>query len=105
MALNLLDVTRGEDGVFAPRPALVELRPLLHEVVELMTPLADSQEQTLSVCVDVHTERTHVDAELFRRVLQNVLENAVRHNRRRGTVTLHAQDIDGALEIRVPDEG
>ncbi len=105
MALNLLDVTRGEDGTFAPQPEAVGLRPLVHEVVELMAPLADDQEQTLSTVVDARAERIHVDAELFRRVLQNVLENAVRHTPPRGTVTLRAQDVGAALEIRVADEG
>lgn len=105
MASDLLDVSRGDDGVFAPKPEPVELRPIIHDVVELMTPLADSQEQRLAAAVDVCDERIHVDGELFRRVLQNVLDNAVRHNPPRGTVTLRAHDVDGALEIRVADEG
>jgi signal transduction histidine kinase len=106
MALNLLDITRSEDGVFTPHPSELNLRALLEEVIELMTPLAEGREQRLELKGEVTSLYLRADEELVRRVLQNLIDNALRHNPSGGTVQLAArQSDDGALELRVIDEG
>ncbi len=107
MALNLLDITRSEDGVFAPNPMDLSVRTLLEETLEQMTPLAEGRSQRLVSSLEVDPSTTlRADGELLHRVLQNLIDNALRHNPSGGTVQLSARaGPDGALELRVIDEG
>jgi signal transduction histidine kinase len=105
MALNLLDVSRSEDGAFAPRIADVAISGLLDEVGELMTPLAEGRNQTLALAEEAPDLRLRADGELLRRVLQNLIDNALRHGPSGGTVRVTARPVEGAVELRVSDEG
>jgi signal transduction histidine kinase len=107
MALNLLDITRSEDGVFAPNPGDLNLKTLLEETVEQMTPLAEGRNQRLVSSLEADPSTTvRADGELLHRVLQNLIDNALRHNPSGGTVQLGARaGSDGTLELRVIDEG
>lgn len=106
LALNLLDVSRSEDGAFTPKLAPVDLRRLLADVADLMAPLVDGHEQTLQLQVNVPFDTVPADGELLSRVLQNLIDNAVRHNAHGGRVHLEARARDGGgTEIRVVDEG
>ncbi len=106
LALNLLDVSRSEDGAFTPKLASVDLRRLFGDVADLMGPLVDGREQTLRLRVDSASDTVRADGELLSRVLQNLVDNAVRHNAPGGHVRLEARArADGGTEIRVVDEG
>ena len=105
MAMNLLDITRSEDGTFAPTIAEAPLAPLLEQVAEQMTPLAAAQGVRISLDVDAAPASLACDAELVRRVIQNLVDNAVRYSPETGNVTLAARSVDGGVEIRVIDEG
>jgi signal transduction histidine kinase len=107
MALNLLDITRSEDGVFTPNPTDLSVRTLLEEAIEQMTPLAEGRNQRLVPSPEVDPSTTlRADGELLHRVLQNLIDNALRHNPMGGTVQLVARAGNGGtLELRVIDEG
>jgi signal transduction histidine kinase len=107
MALNLLDIIRSEDGIFTPNPADLSLRTLIDETLEQMTPLAEGRQQRLVSSLEVDPSTLlRGDGELLHRVLQNLIDNALRHNPTGGTVRLAARaGREGTLELRVIDEG
>ena len=105
LALNILDVSRSEEGVFAPKVAPLDLRQLLTDVVDLMSPLVEGRSQSLELHVDLEDDVVHADGELLRRVLQNLIDNAVRHSPAGTAVRLDARTSGGMTEIRVIDEG
>lgn len=105
MAMNLLDVTRSEDGTFSPRLGEVSLPRLLGEVIELMTPLAAGRSQRLALTARVAEPILPCDAELVRRVLQNLVDNGLRYTPDDGEVQIEARDAEEGVEIRVTDQG
>lgn len=108
MALNLLDISRGEDGAFIPKLSEAHLGAVLDDVVRLMEPLAESREQRLAVAIEAPDASLRVDAEIIRRVLQNLVDNALRYNPSGGTVRLVAKEGpsgSGTIELLVIDEG
>ena len=105
MVLNLLDIARSDDGVFAPRRTDVDVAALVGEVQRLMAPLAESRGQHVSAEVKRGLPLLTADNELLRRVLQNLLDNAIRHSTPGTSVIIEAQDSDGSIAFRVRDQG
>lgn len=105
MAMNLLDVMRSEDGTFAPRLAEVATGKLVSDAIEQMTPVAVGNGCDLHVDVQSAPPAIRCDEELVRRVLQNLLDNAIRHAPEGSRVTLRAGGDGSWLELRVIDEG
>lgn len=104
LALNLVDLARNDDGAFTPRPVELDLRALLGSVAERMLPLAEAREQQISLSSELREPRICVDHEVLHRVLQNLIDNALRHNRS-AVVRLAAHDVADRVQIRVIDEG
>jgi signal transduction histidine kinase len=105
MVLNLLDIASSSDGVFAPRPKTIDIGQVVQEVERLMTPAAEGLEQALRVDVQAGLPPLDADPELLRRVLQNLVDNALRHSPRGRQVTIEADGSDGAIVLRVRDLG
>jgi signal transduction histidine kinase len=82
----------------------VDLAGLLNDFFAEMRPRVERQ--GLRLTTEVHTTATvaaTVDA--VRRVLTNLIDNAVQHSARGGTVGCRVTDVGGFVNIRVVDEG
>jgi signal transduction histidine kinase len=105
MVLNLLDIAASSDGVFAPRPAMVDVPKLVGDVEQLMTPVAESLGHRIAVHLASELPGLYADPELLRRVLQNLVDNALRHSPPGEPVRLDADTADGVVRFRVRDSG
>jgi histidine kinase len=99
---SLLDISRLEAGVLAPRIGPVPMAPVLHDLARQFGILASARGLALRVvasgaCVDT-------DVLLLRRVLQNFLSNAI-HYTPRGRVLLGCRRLATHLRIEVWDSG
>ncbi|MBZ0236789.1 MAG: GAF domain-containing protein [Deltaproteobacteria bacterium] len=105
MAMNLLDVMRSEDGTFTPRLTNVTIAKLLADVIDQMTPIAAGTGHPLVHEAHDVPAAIACDEEMIRRLLQNLIDNAIRHTPAGGRVTLRASTTADMLELRVLDEG
>lgn len=104
LILNLLDIAKAEEGQLTPRLQPVELRSLVDEVVSGM--LARAQEARVELAADlVGPTSLRADPDLLRRVLENLVDNAIRHCPSDSTVTIKSRADDGWVEIEVTDAG
>lgn len=103
LVLNLLDISKSEEGQLAPRKSDVDLVALFSELVDAHQVKARAASVTLEQTVEMKTVEADVD--LLRRVIENLLDNAIRHAPERTKVRLTATQGDRCLEIRVSDEG
>jgi signal transduction histidine kinase len=103
MILNLLDVSKADEGKLAPKRSDVDLRRLVDEVVAELGVNAGSREVTLRASLE--TDRIHADDDLFRRVLTNLMENAIRYAPRETSITVTATRGPLGTELRVADAG
>jgi signal transduction histidine kinase len=105
MVMNLLDISRSEDGILVPKWSDVDVRMLVDEVVRENTRLAADREIALRGETRVDAPLV-ADVDLLRRLLENLIVNAIRHAPRRGTVEVSAGwGPDGLVEFRVRDTG
>lgn len=103
LILNLLDISKSEEGRLTPTLADVDLGALVGEILEAFAPRARPKNVTLTPAIEVSTVRA--DADLLRRVLENLLENALRHAPEDTSVRLQASEREGEVEIRLSDQG
>ena len=103
LVLNLLDISKSEEGKLAPRVAEVDLAKLTNEIVEAHALRASMTDVTLHTAIDVGPVRADVD--LLRRVIENLLDNAIRHTPEKGDVTVSAVRNGTTVELRVADTG
>jgi two-component system sensor histidine kinase QseC len=100
---SLLALTRYESGLEIPQPEPVDLSAELRRQVTALAGAAE--QQSLRMELDAPTEAwVHADSALLRRLLANLLGNAVSHAPR-GSVVQVALSPGGALRIANPAPG
>jgi signal transduction histidine kinase len=103
MILNLLDLAKADEGLLAPQRSEVDLSGLVREVFAELAIAAQIREVTLADSLDA--TRTHADEDLLRRLVTNLVENAIRYTPRRSSVTVTTVRLASATELRVADAG
>jgi two-component system sensor histidine kinase/response regulator len=103
MILNLLDLSKGDEGKLSARRSDVVLESLVKGLFEELELTARARRIHLESSLRARTVR--VDADLFRRVLTNLVENAIRHAPVDTSVTLTTGSSEGGIDVRVADAG
>jgi two-component system sensor histidine kinase/response regulator len=103
LVLNLLDISKSEEGRLAPKLTTVNMESLSAELIESLQVRAQSTQVTLSQDLQVATLEADID--LLRRVLENLFDNAFRHAPSGSEIRLSSKAVDGAVEIRIADGG
>lgn len=103
MVGNMVDISRSEDGTMRPRLAVVRVRSILDQVCGGHARRARQSGKTLEVLAPDDL-RVRADAELLRRVCDNLLDNAVKYAAP-GPVCVTGKAVEGGVEMRVEDTG
>jgi PAS domain S-box-containing protein len=106
MTLDLLDVSRGEDGRLEAQARQVQLPPLLEEVRRHTFRRASDRGLEIELDCDEAPKHACVDRELMRRTLENLVDNAVKYGRGASRIGISAHvGTASELELRVWDDG
>jgi signal transduction histidine kinase len=103
MILNLLDLSKGDEGKLVVRRAPVDLRVLVAEIFAELAVSADARKVGLQSFFEA--DRISADEDLLRRTLTNLVENAIRYAPSETKITLTARRRADRIEVRVADEG
>jgi two-component system, OmpR family, heavy metal sensor histidine kinase CusS len=102
MMESMLFLARADHAAVAPHKQSLDLRDELQRIAEYFEGLAE--ETDIALAVDAHGS-VHADAALFRRAVNNLVANAVRHAVKGSTVELTARQGNGAVEVSVTNHG
>ena len=108
MVNELLDISKLESGQLLLHPEPVNVRLLIEDVVARLAPLATDVQITLEVSIKPDLPLLHVDPQLIGRVLNNLVDNAIKFTPNGGHVRLRAwPDPQAAnrLLVSVSDTG
>jgi signal transduction histidine kinase len=100
--LNLSRIEAGE--TLGPAEA-VDLRDVLNETVETLTPLALERKITLDAGTPDSLPPVGGNRDLLAMLFGNLVVNAVKYNRRGGRVTIRSSEKDGTVSVAVEDTG
>ncbi|HEX2573192.1 MAG TPA: hybrid sensor histidine kinase/response regulator [Polyangia bacterium] len=103
LILNLLDINRSEEGQLSLRLGPIDLEAMVSEVIAALELRADSASVTFKPTLEARS--LGGDPQLLRRVIENLLDNAIRHAPARSEVQVTMSDVGDAVEIRVADAG
>jgi len=104
----ILDVSRLESGQMPVNRAAAALGPLVAESLALQTPLADAQQTRLVNTIPTDLPPVLIDASLIGRVIQNLLDNAIKFSPPAGEVQVSAwveADRPDMVRVTVTDQG
>jgi signal transduction histidine kinase len=103
LILNLLDISKADEGQLTPRLGDVDLASTVAEVFAELDAAARARRVELRSAL-AH-ERLRADGDLLRRAMTNLVENAIRHAPEQTAVTVSSSRSGGGIELRVADQG
>jgi signal transduction histidine kinase/GAF domain-containing protein len=101
----LLDISRLEGGSMPLSCALMELAPLVTQACQNLQPLVAEHQLVLEVALPATLPCVYGDSALLGRVVQNLLDNAIKFSSSGGRVCISATHADDAVVVAVRDEG
>ncbi len=105
MVMNLLDITRLETGAVPLRRQKLDPRELVATVVEEARGMARARDLELIAEAEASLAAWSLDADLMRRAIDNLVENALRYAPRRSCVTVAARREAEQCIFEVANEG
>ncbi len=105
VVMELVEVGKGLDGPLAPVLIEVDVAALLVDLARSYQKRASQQGVALALENEQPEARVVADRELVRRLIDTLLDNALKHAPRGTTVTVGALARDGKVTLRVHDEG
>jgi signal transduction histidine kinase len=100
----LIDVEKAESGQLTPHPKPASLGDLCEGVVKRNRQRAEDNQVQIACEVPAGLSAT-IDGELVTRVMENLVDNALRHAGSPGRVRLEARRIKGQIELSVCNTG
>jgi signal transduction histidine kinase len=105
MILNLLDIGQLEEGKLILHPATIDAGSLARKACQEMEASAAQRGVKLAIVADDRTAVLKGDAAILRRVLDNLLSNAIEHSPQGTVVNVSVAPCDEGIEISVEDQG
>ncbi|UCH87622.1 MAG: GAF domain-containing sensor histidine kinase [Dehalococcoidia bacterium] len=102
---DLLNMTRLESGMMRLRRELVKPRQVILESAESVMSLVEAKHQHLRIELPPRLSSLGADKARLRQILVNLLANASLNTRRRGVITVTAQEQKDSLVVSVSDSG
>jgi len=102
---GILEMSRLDAAGAAPEREPVEIGAALEERVAAHRKTAEARGVTMRLEVAADAGGAELDAKALRRILDGLLDNAIKFNCEGGTVAVRARRDDGWLEIAVADTG
>ena len=104
LADHLLVLARADAGALEPDRESVDVADLLHETAARWAAAAQQSQARVEVEAPA-SGSIRADPRLLRRVLDNLLDNAVRHAPAGSAISLRGRQSDGGWDLEVADQG
>lgn len=105
MATDFLEFSRLESGRVQLQRESIDLAGLVRECSEVIRPQAQADNLKIKLKLDSNLPVIRGDRNRLKRLLLNLLTNAIKYNSPDGAITVRASKSENALHLQVQDEG
>jgi len=105
LADSLLDMARMEAGKQIGLFENIQLKELVEEVIKLLEPLIKKYDQSVELNFQNEQLAAHIDEEMIKRVIINLLENAMKFSPQDSVIQVGFAKIGGEAVLWVEDDG
>lgn len=105
MISDLLDISKIEAGVMPVSFSSTDITVLIKDVVTSLQTLADEKKINIALALEAYDKTVFADPELVRRILNNLIINAINFTPENGKITVRTEDAGKELKITVSDTG
>ncbi len=107
MISDMLNVSKLERGQLELNRSEVHVQDMLADRALTFEPLAQKDGKQIRQICDITSQQAAIfaDGDLLRRVLDNLITNAIRYTPRGGTITLSAKALPDQMQFQVIDTG
>ncbi len=102
---SLLEVARMESDELALDLQPISLLPLITDTINRLRLLAEQYSITLELDAPAELPSIQGDSNKLERVLDNLLDNALKYTPKGGLITVAVRPVNGQVEVRVTDTG
>jgi signal transduction histidine kinase len=102
---ELLVLTRADAGSLQLNLQMLDLAELARARCDVFANLAGRKGITLTCLANDQSMSLHADSDRLSQVIDNLLDNAIRHSPEDSTITVAIQQKDAGLECSVTDQG
>lgn len=102
---SLLDINRLEQNQPVGEKQPAKLAELIAEALEAVKPAAEARNQQITVEVPENLPDIQIDVDMIRRVLINLVDNAVKYSPAESAIQITAQSSPKMVQISVQDNG
>ena len=102
---SLLDINRFESGKQIGGKETIDPATLISEVVESAWTTAEGKKQTIKLDLSEKLPSVEVDIDMIKRVLFNLIENALKFTPTGGLITIGVKVVENRVQFRVVDNG
>jgi len=101
---HLVEAAYADKGLLKPVIETMDVAKIINETIQALLPKA----QAYSICVTFEVKDKLLakgDVNQIKHVLENLLDNAIKFNRKRGKVKISANREDGMVKVCITDTG
>jgi PAS domain S-box-containing protein len=102
---SLLDLGQLESGQAVLHREPADIGAIVREAIEEVEPLAEAKSHTVVVDIEANLPSLDVDIDMIRRVVINLLENAIKYTRSGGEIGVEVERQPDRLTVSVNDTG
>ena len=102
---DLFELTKLDSNVVKPQLEAFSIAELIQDIVQGYQLKANQNRITLNLEGDLDNASVFADIRLMERVINNLLDNALRHTPNQGSITISLKNKTNGVEVQVSDTG
>ncbi len=105
LVADLFELSKLEAREIQPQKEPFFITELIQDISQKHKLLAQEKDITIVPVVDNNTPMVNADVSLIERVLQNLIDNAIKFSEQGGIITIETQRSEEAVEVKITDTG
>ena len=101
---NLLRWSKSKQGTMAFQPEMVDLQPLVHEVISALQVMLEDKKISIRSNIEP-IEKVFLDLNMMRTIIRNLTSNAIKFVHEGGNIKINVFSTKNELYIEIADDG